>query len=149
MATAQLVRCPACGANNRVFLDKLDHGHAPRCGRCRSPLAVANGGGPMEITDANFADLVERASVPVLVDFWAEWCGPCRMMTPILHELADQLGGRARVAKLNVDQNPRTARKFGISSIPALMVFKNGQVVESLVGVRQADELTRILSRHL
>jgi thioredoxin 2 len=148
MSTAQLIRCPNCGANNRVSLDKVEDGYVPRCGRCKSPLQV-DSGGPFDVTDATFADQVERSGVPVLVDFWAAWCGPCRMMPPILHELAGQMGGRVRIAKLNVDENPRTAQRFGISSIPALMLFKDGQVVENLVGVRQADELARVVSRHV
>jgi thioredoxin 1 len=147
MTTAPVIRCPQCGANNRVSAEKIEGGCVPRCGRCKSLLPMG-GGSPVEVTDATFGELVERSSQPVLVDFWAEWCGPCRMMTPILHDLAGQFGGRALIAKLNVDDNPRTAQRFGISSIPALMVIKNGQVVESLVGVRQAAELAQVLNKH-
>ena len=87
----------------------------------------------LEITDANFEEMISTDK-PVLVDFWAEWCGPCRMIGPIVEELANEYGDKAVIGKVNVDHNPNTAAKFGIRSIPTLLVFKNGEVVDKQVG---------------
>jgi thioredoxin 1 len=89
----------------------------------------------VNLSDINFDAEVLKADVPVLVDFWAEWCGPCRTVAPVIDALAAQYGGKAKVAKLNVDQNPEISRRFNIRSIPTLMVFKGGELKESAVGV--------------
>jgi len=97
---------------------------------------------PMEFTDANFAEEVEKSDLPVLIDFWAVWCGPCRLIAPIVEELASEYDGKLKVGKLDVDNNPNTAMKFGIRSIPTLLVFKGGEVVDRIVGAvpKQAIE---------
>ncbi len=89
-----------------------------------------------EISDSDFEEKVIKASVPVMVDFWAPWCGPCRMVSPILEDLSDEVGSDAIICKMNVDENPLTAQKFGISAIPTVIVFKNGQEDKKLIGVQ-------------
>lgn len=91
---------------------------------------------PIHFTDTNFESEVLKSSQPVLVDFWAEWCGPCRFLTPTIEELASEVGESAKVGKLNVDENPETAAKYQINSIPSVLVFRDGELVETLVGVR-------------
>ncbi len=98
----------------------------------------------VEITDANFQDII-NSDKPVLVDFWAEWCGPCLMLGPTIEELAEEMDGKAIIGKLNVDTNPNTSNQFGIRSIPTLLVFKNGQVVGKQVGVVPKAVITKML----
>ena len=100
-------------------------------------------------TDSNFDETVIKAGVPVLVDFWAEWCGPCKRLAPTVEALAGDYAGKVTVGKLNVDDNPNTAFKFQIRGIPTLLLFKGGQVVESVVGLAQKDDLKRVIDKHL
>jgi thioredoxin 1 len=106
-------------------------------------------GAPIVVTDATFDQMVGGSDRPVLVDFWAPWCGPCRVIAPTVERLAQEFAGRAVVAKLNVDENPYTAQRYGISSIPALFVFKRGQVVERLFGTQPEPVLRQALARHV
>jgi len=117
-------------------------------GRAPHP-APAPSGGPVTLTDATFDQVVRGSDTPVLVDFWAPWCGPCRAVAPTVERLAQEFAGRALVAKLNVDENPRTAQRFGITGIPALYIFKRGQVAERLVGAQPAPALRQALARHV
>jgi thioredoxin len=124
------VRCSACGTINRVPEGRRLEGG--RCGKCRAPLA----GGPVEVTDADFEARVLGAAGPVLVDCWADWCAPCHALAPTIDALARDYAGRAMVAKLDVDANPVTAGRFGIRSIPTLLLFSGGRLVDTLVGVQ-------------
>jgi thioredoxin 2 len=145
MSEPQLIRCPACGATNRVPQEKIQQGLKPVCGRCKLPLAVETK--PITVTDATFAAQVEGSPLPVLIDAWAPWCGPCRMIAPVIDELAAEMAGRLRVAKLNVDENPQTAARFDLRSIPTLLVLDAGREVDRIVGVQPKSEILRRLAR--
>jgi thioredoxin 2 len=145
MSDAQLIRCPSCGATNRVPTEKLKQGLQPVCGRCKTPLLADNK--PVTVTDATFSAQVEQSPLPVLLDLWAPWCGPCRMVAPVIEELAVEMAGRVRVAKLNVDENPATAARFQVRSIPTLLVLKAGREIERIVGVQPKSEIVQRLQR--
>lgn len=100
---------------------------------------------PISVSDSNFDQLVLQAEVPVLVDFWAPWCRPCLMIAPILHELVDEYDGRITIARMNVDENRATASKYGIMSIPTLILFKKGEPISHIVGLRPKEELKQTL----
>lgn len=106
-------------------------------------------GKALAITDANFESEVLKSDKPVLVDFWAEWCGPCRMIAPIVEELAGEYEGKAKITKVDVDSNPQTSMKFGIRSIPTLLIFKDGQIVDQIVGAVPKTHLKKQLDAQL
>ncbi len=122
MAAVSLMRCPSCGATNRLPVDEIARGKKAVCGRCKTPLPAA--AGPVTVSDATFAAEVERSPLPVLVDMWAPWCGPCRTVAPIVDQIAADMAGRVKVAKMNVDDNPATSSRFGVRSIPTLLVLQ-------------------------
>ena len=146
MAETLLIPCPECGATNRVLAEKAKRGEAV-CGRCKTPLSLS--AAPVIVTDANFAATVERSPLPVLVDFWAAWCGPCRTIAPVIEQLAQELAGRVRVAKLNIDENPMTAARYNVQSIPTLLIFQNGEVKDRIIGALPKAEIVRRLQAAL
>jgi len=101
------------------------------------------------LTDSNFEETVLKSGDPVLVDFWAEWCGPCKRLAPTVDALATEYTGKVTIGKLNVDDNPNTAFKFQIRGIPTLLLFKGGEVVESVVGLAQKDDLKKVIDKHI
>ena len=148
-----IVACAKCGAKNRVE-ESLAADQQPVCGKCGTPLPepdVASDEKPHVVSDKTFAREVIEASLsqPVLVDAWAEWCGPCRMIAPILDQLASESNGRYKIAKLDVDENPRTSSQFNIRSIPTLLIFKNGKLVDQLIGAQPKQTIAARLQTQL
>ena len=139
-----ILRCKQCGAKNRVPKQRLND--RPICGKCRAPLPPDPiFDQPVVVTDQTFQQEVLDFSGPVLLDCWAPWCGPCQMVAPLLIQLAKEFAGRAKIAKLNVDQNPITAGRYHVMSIPTILLFKNGQLINSIAGALSKDEMDRHL----
>jgi len=139
-APLSVLTCAGCGKKNRI---RPSERGAPHCGACGEPLAWL-----VAATDATF-DTEARASVPVLVDLWAPWCGPCRFVGPIVEELSRDFAGRLKVVKVDVDENQRTAMRFDARSIPTLVVLSGGRVVDRFVGALPKSDLTVRLTPHL
>jgi thioredoxin 2 len=134
--------CGGCGVKNRIPRGRM--GQRALCGKCRAPIVQAGSSvHPAVAGDGNFSTEVLESKLPVLVDFWAPWCGPCRAMSPIIDRLAANYAGTLKVVKVDVDQNPATASRYGIRSIPSLMFFKNGSVIDTVLGAHPPEELER------
>jgi thioredoxin 2 len=128
-AETLVVACAHCGQKNRI--QKGRRGDQAVCGRCKQPVFANR---PITATDANWQTEVAGAGVPVLVDFWAPWCGPCRAVAPMIDAIAQERAGRLKVVKLNVDENPKTAARYGIQAIPTMMIFRGTDIIDQIRG---------------
>ena len=136
------VRCQFCDAWNRVDASKVSDG--PKCGKCAKPILLER---PVTLTDDTFSRTITESDVPVAVDFYADWCGPCRMMAPAVDALAAHTQGKALIAKLNTDHSSRTASGFGIRGIPTMIVFQHGREVARQSGAMPLEGLKQLLGR--
>lgn len=136
--------CPHCNAVNRIPSQRLADN--PKCGKCANPLFTAK---PLELAAPAFQQHLQRSDIPLLVDFWAPWCGPCKMLTPTIEALAEDYEGKIKVVKVNVDDNQELAAKYGIRGIPTVMVFKDGEVHSTMVGLQPREQLAEAIDNVL
>lgn len=143
-----LIRCRSCNTRNRLPVKRL--GDRPRCGKCKHPFPpIPVSHRPVIVNDRNFADEVLGSLLPVMLDCWAGWCAPCASVSPVVEDLARAYAGRLKVAKLNVDQNPATASRYSVMSLPTLLFFRDGRLVDMAAGALPRQEIERYLWRFL
>jgi thioredoxin 2 len=140
----QVVVCPGCHSANRLPSARL--GDGPRCGKCKQPLFT---GEPIQLTDQSFDRHLKRSDIPLVTDFWAAWCGPCKMMAPFFEQAAAQLEPRVRLVKVNTDENPMLAQRYRINSIPTTVVFKGGREVARQPGAMNMQQLLQWIRAQL
>ena len=141
MPNSEIITCPNCGRKNRVPAAAAG---TPRCGNCHKPLPWI-----VDAGDDDFAEVAEHASVPALIDLWAPWCGPCRMVSPALEQLATEMAGKLKLVKVNVDESPKLQQRFGVQAIPTLMVLRDGQVAARQTGAAPPAALRTWLEQAL
>ena len=130
-----IIQCPHCSKGNRVPAERLNQN--PSCGACKKDLLSL----PVNATAANFSELISQTALPVIVDFWAPWCGPCNMLAPVLEDVAEKFEGLVKVCKVNVDENPMSASANHVRSLPSLMLFNDGVMIDAKVGLLSFDDL--------
>jgi len=139
--------CSICSAKNRVPLSRIEE--SPKCGKCGKNLPIDVLSRPINVSDTTFDREVLESPLPVLVDCWAPWCGPCRAVGPVLDALAVKYRARLKIAKLNVDENPQIGARYSISSIPTLFLVKNGRIIDTLIGALPKEQLESQIARIL
>lgn len=139
--TTRIEQCNNCGRKNRVPAEASGR---PQCGQCHAPLPWIT-----DASDDDFAAVADQATIPVVVDMWAPWCGPCRMVSPALEQLAEELAGQIKLVKVNVDEAPRLSERFGVQAVPTLVVLRRGDVVSRQVGAAPAPVLRGWVERAL
>jgi len=144
MTDSLYIPCPSCDGLNRIPATRLSD--KPKCGRCHQPLFQAK---PVELTGANFQKQVQQSDLPVLIDFWAPWCGPCKMMGPAFQAAAQTLEPAIRLAKVNTEAEPDLGAKFGIRSIPSLLLFQQGREIARQAGAMSQADIVRWARSHI
>ena len=140
-----IVSCKNCGTKNRIPADKQHLG--PKCGSCKTLIDIGHAAIPVELTDATFTHFIKQAKIPVMVDFFSPTCGPCRMMSPVIDNLAKQYAGRVIIAKLDTTKNANIPSQFQIRGVPTLIFFKNGEKMDQLVGAVPEETLVQKLNQ--
>ena len=137
-----IIVCASCGAKNRVPEEKL--AVHPNCGQCHQPLLTL---APIELNEQNFSNFISNTDLPVLIDLWAEWCGPCKMMAPILKDVKKELGDSVTIIKVDVDRNPQAANEYQVQGVPTLILFKNGKLLWRQSGVIPKNGLVGVIKK--
>ena len=142
-----ILACSKCGTKNRIPVSRITA--SPKCGKCGTLLSIDILSKPVDVSDKTFDQEVLNSALPVLVDCWAPWCGPCKAVGPILDELAEKYKARLKIAKVNVDENQEIGSRYSISSIPTMFLVKDGKIVDTLIGALPKEELESQIARIL
>jgi thioredoxin len=140
-----MIVCPSCRVKNRVPITRIKE--KPNCGKCGTRLSMEDLGKVVEVTDATFEQEVMRSELPVLVDCWAPWCGPCKSVAPVLEGLAEKYQTRVKIVKVNMDENTGVGSRFSIASVPTLLLVKGGRITKTLVGALPKEQIEEAIER--